>query len=282
MLVDQRRSRPGPHRVTVLGSFSATTDGHPVPMEADPGRVVAYLAVHRRPQRRAALAADLWPGVPGATDLLDEALAGAAVLLAPVTDDADDAAGDTVALAADVAVDLDEAMALVRTLAAPPHLATVPADVPAATALLAADVLPMWTETWLAVERERFRQIRLNALEEFSAALTAAGRFADAVTAARAAVRTAPSREGARRALIEAHLAQGEIAEAVAEYDEYQELLRSSVGAAPASGLDGLLPPVPAWPVLRVRRPAERVPVAAPGLRMARGQRRLVSGGAVR
>ena len=99
-------------------------------------------------------------------------------------------------------------------------------------------------------------------------------------------MRTAPSRESARRALIEAHLAQGEIAEAVAEYDEYQELLRSSVGAPATSGfeaafgLDGLLPPVPAWPVLRGRRPAERVPVAAPGLRAARGPRRLVSGGA--
>jgi len=102
-----------------------------------------------------------------------------------------------------------------------------------------------------------------------------------------AAVRTAPSRESARRALIEAHLAQGEIAEAVAEYDEYQELLRSSVGAPAtygfegAFGLEGLLPPVPAWPVLR-SRPAERVPVAAPGMRVARGPRRLISGGAVR
>ena len=81
-------------------------------------------------------------------------------------------------------------------------------------------------------------------------------------------MRTAPSRESARRALIEAHLAQGDIAEAVAEYDEYQELLRSSVGAPAAFGfegafgLDSLLPPVPAWPVLRGRRPAERVPVA--------------------
>ena len=76
-------------------------------------------------------------------------------------------------------------------------------------------------------------------------------------------MRTAPSRETARRALIEAHLAQGEIAEAVAEYDEYQELLRSSVGGPTsgfeaAFGLEGLLPPVPTWPVLR-RRPAERV-----------------------
>ena len=71
--------------------------------------------------------------------------------------------------------------------------------------------------------------------------------------------------------------------EAVAEYDEYQELLRSSVGGPTsgfegAFGLEGLLPPVPAWPVLR-RRPAERVPVAAPGLRVARHPRRLVSGG---
>ena len=74
MLVDQRRSCPGPHRVTVLGSFSATCDGHPVPLEADARRVVAYLAVHRRAQRRTALAADLWPGVPGAAALLDDAL----------------------------------------------------------------------------------------------------------------------------------------------------------------------------------------------------------------
>jgi DNA-binding SARP family transcriptional activator len=274
MLVDQRRSRPGPHRVTVLGSFSVTAHGDPVPLSADARRVVAYLAVHRRPQHRTALAADLWPGVTAA--VLDECLTDAGGLL---TEDAD----GLVALDPAATVDLDEAMTLVRALATQPgHPETVPADVATATALLAADVLPEWTEAWLAVERERFRQIRLNALEELSSALTASGRFADAVATAREAVRTAPSRETARRALIEAHLAQGELTEAVAEYDEYQELLRSSVGALPAFGLDGLLPPVPAWPVLRTRRPAERVPVAAPGLRTARGSRRLISGGAVR
>ena len=283
MLVDQRRSRPDLHRVTVLGSFTVTAHGDPVPLESDTRRVVAYLAVHRRPQRRAALAADLCPGVPAdtAAAVLDEALAGAAALITT------DGVSDTVALDPAVAVDLDEAMALVRVLAAVPgHPDTAPADAAAATALLSADVLPDWSEAWLAVERERFRQIRLNALEELSSALTAAGRFTDAVTTARVAVRTNPSREGARRALIEAHLAQGEIAEAVAEYDEYLELLRSSVGgrtsgSEAAFGLEGLLPPAPAWPVLR-RRPAERVPVAAPGLRAPRGQRRLISGGAVR
>jgi DNA-binding SARP family transcriptional activator len=248
-----------------------------VPLETDSRRVVAYLAVHRRPQRCTALAADLWPGLPvaTATALLDESLASAAPLVT-------DAADGTVALDPAVTVDLDEAMALVRALAVVPgHPDSVPADLPVANALLGMDLLPDWTEPWLPVERERFRQIRLNALEELSSALTAAGRFADAVVTARAAVHTAPSRETARRALIEAHLAQGDIAEAVAEYDEYQELLRSSVGAPSAFGLDDLLPPVPAWPVLRVRRPAERVPVAAPGLRTARATRRLVSGGSV-
>jgi tetratricopeptide (TPR) repeat protein len=282
MLVDQRRSRPGLHRVTVLGSFSVTAHGDPVPLEAEARRVVAYLAVHRRPQHRAALAADLWPGetAAAAAALLDESLAGAGALLT------DAGADGPVALDPAVEVGHDEAMTLVRALAVVPgHPDTVPADLPAAAALLSADVLPAWADAWLDVERERFRQIRLNALEELSSALIAAGRFADAVTTARVAVRTAPSRETARRALIEAHLAQGEIAEAVAEYDEYQELLRSSVGGPTsgceaAFGLEGLLPPVPAWPVLRGRRPAERVPVAGAGMRAVRGPRRLVSGGA--
>ena len=83
MLVDQRRSRPGLHRVTVLGSFSVTAHGDPVPLEAEARRVVAYLAVHRRPQHRTALAADLWPGetAAAAAALLDESLAGAGALL---------------------------------------------------------------------------------------------------------------------------------------------------------------------------------------------------------
>ena len=280
MSVDHRRSRPG-YRVTVLGSFTATAvtgsgRGDAVPLGVEARRVVAYLAVHRRPQRPAALAADLWPGEPA---LLDEVPAG---LL-------EERADGLLALDPAVEVDLDEAMALVRTLAdGAGRPEGVPADLPRARALLAADILPGDPAPWLAVERERFRQIRLNAVEELSAALSAAGRHADAVAVAEDAVRTAPSRESARRALIEAHLAQGEIAEAVAQYDEYQDLLRSSVGGPLGSGLDGafglegLLPPVPAWPVLRVRRSMQRVGMSPPVFRTARGgARRLVAGGSV-
>ena len=303
MPVDHRR----PRRVTVLGSFSATTaDGpahDPVPLGPDATRLVAYLAVHRRPQRRATLAADLWPGIPApaARALLDEAVATAAGLAVPAggshPDGADpDPAGGSLVLAGDVAVDLDAALQLVRTLTdAARGPGRVPADAAAsaaATAALAADVLPGDPAAWLAVERERFRQLRLNALEELSGLLGAAGRHAEAVAPAREAVRAAPSRESARRALVEAHLAQGDIAEAVAQYDAYSSLLRTSVGAGAGGvgggfavgpdgtfGLDGLLPPVPAWPVLRDRRPLP-AGLAPAGTRAARGPRRLVSGGA--
>jgi DNA-binding SARP family transcriptional activator len=276
MLVDQRRSRPGRHRGTVLGSFTTTAEG------VDAGKVVAYLAVHRRPERCADLAADLWPGepAPAARQLLDDALASlrSTGLLEPEL-----GPDGPVALDPAVEVELDAAMALVRRLAdAPGRPNGIPDDLPTAAALLRADILPGWPAAWLAVERERFRQIRLNALEDLSTALSAAGRHAEAVELAEEAVRTAPSRESARRALIEAHLGQGGIAEAVAQYDEYTELLRSSVGASSAFGLEGLLPPVPAWPVLRVRQPTQRVGVALPGLRAGRrGPRRLVSGGSV-
>ena len=94
-------------------------------------------------------------------------------------------------------------------------------------------------------------------------------------------MRTAPSRESARRALIEAYVAQGDLAAAVDEYDEYQELLRSSVGGPVAHGLDGLFPTTPAWPVLRARSMMPRSAVQLPGgVRAARGGRRLVAGGA--
>lgn len=272
-------SGPVTHHVTVLGSFTLTSHGAPVPLGVDARRLVAYLAVHPRPQRRDALAADLWPRIPveAAMRLLDDAVVAVAMPGLLATD-----AGGALTLGRagenDVEVDLAAAMQLVRTL---PDVSAV-AD--PELGLLAADILPGWTAAWIAVERERFRQLRLHATEERSLRLTAAGRFDEAVALARTAVRSAPSRESARRAVIEAHLAQGNIAAAVAEYDKYHELLRSSVGAAPAFALDGLLPPAPAWPVMRSRGVMPRSAVQLPGLRSVRASgttRRLVAGGSV-
>jgi tetratricopeptide (TPR) repeat protein len=269
---DQRRSRTAqalPHRITVLGAFTLTVDGSPVALSVDARRLVAYLAVHHRPQARAALAADLWPGVAAAGRLLADAVA--AVDVPGLLDDADTG---QLALTADVAVDLAEAMLLIRALP------TLAAGSPVDTSVLTADILPGWTAAWLEIERERFRQLRLYAIEERSQRLITAGRFDDAAAMAKVAVRTAPSRESARRALIEAYVAQGNLAAAVDEYDEYQELLRSSLGGPVAHGMEGFFPTTPAWPVLRARSMMPRSAVQLPGgVRTARGGRRLVAGG---
>jgi DNA-binding SARP family transcriptional activator len=268
--------RVAAHRVTVLGSFTLVSGGAAVPLGVDARRLVAYLAVHPRPQERAALAADLWPGVPAAAAQRLLAEAATAVGIPTLFSDGD--LTGPLSLAADVQVDLADALGLVRAL--PEIPATDSPDI----GLLSADILPGWTAAWIAVERERFRQLRLHALEERSLRLSAAGRHAEAVALAEMAAHAAPSRESARRALIEAHLAQGNIAAAVAEYDAYEELLRSSVGGpASSSGLDALFPPSPVWPVLRARRPMPRSAVQLPTLRAVRGAaggtRRLVSGG---
>ncbi|MEQ3549268.1 BTAD domain-containing putative transcriptional regulator [Pseudonocardia nematodicida] len=268
---DQRESHPSgapadeaAPQIRVLGAFGLRVDGHPVPLPVDSRRLVAYLAVHPRPQPSSSLAADLWPGVGPvpAARLLDEAVAGIDV---PGLLSADDRG--RLHLADDVTVDLAEALLLVRGVSAPSTLRTVREIGSPETRLLEADILPSWTAPWIAVERERFRQLRLAALEGLSGTLTAADRHDDAVAVARRAVATAPSRERSRRALVEALLAGGQVADALAEYDEFQRLLRNSVGATPDSELDRLLAPLDSgWPLgPGLHRPVQRWGVGMPG-----------------
>ncbi|MFP5021797.1 AfsR/SARP family transcriptional regulator [Pseudonocardia phyllosphaerae] len=263
----------------MLGAFGLRAGEKSIPLPVDSRRLVAYLAVHPRPQPTAALAADLWAGVgpQPAARLLDEAVRGVDVpgLLA-----ADDRG--RLHLDDGVTTDLSEALLLIRGLSAASALRTAREIGAPDTTLLTADVLPSWTSTWLAVERERFRQLRLSALEGLSATLTAADRHDDAVAVARRAVDGAPSRGRARRALVEALLAGGHVSEAVTEYDEFQSLLRNSVGATPDAELDRLLAPLDAgWPLgPGLHRPAERWGVGMPGFRAASrpAGRRLAAG----
>jgi DNA-binding SARP family transcriptional activator len=48
----------------------------------------------------------------------------------------------------------------------------------------AGDLLPDWYDEWVIYERERFRQLRLHALESAAERLVAAGRHAQAIQAA--------------------------------------------------------------------------------------------------
>ena len=101
----------------------------------------------------------------------------------------------------------------------------------------ALDLLPGWCDDWVLYERERLRQRTLHALESLSRRLAEAGRAADAVDAALLAVAAEPLRESAQRALIEAHLAEGNRAEALRTYETYRRLLRTSSTSTPSPAL---------------------------------------------
>ena len=105
----------------------------------------------------------------------------------------------------------------------------------------ALDLLPGWYDDWALMERERIRQRVLHALEALSARLAGLGRFGEAVDAALLAVSVEPLRESAQRALIKAHVAEGNLAEAHRTYVFYRDLVRRELGVEPSSDLSVLI-----------------------------------------
>ncbi|MBF0686383.1 MAG: transcriptional regulator [Cellulomonas sp.] len=106
---------------------------------------------------------------------------------------------------------------------------------------LVGDLLPDWDEDWLLFERERLRQLRMHALESLAVRLSAAGRHAEAIDAAQAAVAAEPLRESAQATLIRAHLAEGNPSEARRQYGLYRVLLADSLGRSPGEQLQQVM-----------------------------------------
>ena len=77
-------------------------------------------------------------------------------------------------LASDVAVDLREALAIAGRLSANGSDCR---DEEIDKIVQAGELLPDWYDDWIVVERERFRQARLHALEALCSGLTREGRL---------------------------------------------------------------------------------------------------------
>ena len=92
----------------------------------------------------------------------------------------------------------------------------------------------------MLLERERLRHQRLHALESLAARLRRQGRHGAAVDAALAAVAAEPLRETAQRALVAAHLAEGNVIEAIRGYRRFAALLHDELGLRPSAQLDAL------------------------------------------
>lgn len=241
--VGQRRVRvpasaSGPAlAVNVLGGFEMTHDGVLDSVPVSSQRVVAFLALQPRPLQRVYVAGVLWPD--STEEHASACLRSALWRLRRPDYRIVDATTTHLRLEPSAVVDLVIAAAGARRILSGAQSCD---ERDLDCIANAGDVLPDQYEDWALIERERFRQLRMHALEALSVALVKAGRFAGAVRAGLAAVEGEPLRESAQRALISAHLAEGNPSEALRQYRFFERLLKKELGLAPSEAIRSLLP----------------------------------------
>jgi DNA-binding SARP family transcriptional activator len=228
-------------RLELLGGFRLSHHGDPVSVSPSGQRLLAVLAICYRSRRasRVALAERLWPDSPGAraSSNLRSVLwrlprpRGRALVQSSST---------TACLSEGLEVDLWRAEQMVHDVCGHEPVSCSDSDL----ALLRLDLLPDWCEDWLDLEQESYRQKRLHALERSAGALCEEGRFTDALVAGLDAVRSEPLRESAHRRVIEVHLAEGNHAAALRQYDSYRRLLAREIGLRPSDTIRRLVAPL--------------------------------------
>lgn len=220
--------------LALLGGFELRVDGSPVTVPRSVERLLALLALEGRPHMRLHFAMRLWPDWN--EERSNANLRSALWRLRRMGHPLVLSENGRLALRDEVDVDitrlLTQANALVSRAECPPDLLD--------PRPLFQDLLPDWYDEWVLIEQERLRQVRLRALEALSLRLSEAGRFADAVEAALAAVHIEPLRESGHRALIHVHLTEGNRGEAFRQYERLRRILQEEIGVVPTFTLEDL------------------------------------------
>lgn len=213
----------------LLSGFGLTQRERRVEPPPSAQRVAAFLALQKRPVHRVYIAGNLWPDLsePHATASLRTALWRLRRCGCDIVQSRDDRLG----LRDRVRVDIQEVATLARDALHAPH---APSSYVVQGLSLAGDILPDWYEDWLVIERERFRQLRLHALEAVCERLVACGRLREALDAALAAVAAEPLRESAHRALISVYYAEGNRSDALRQYALFRDLLHDKLELEPS------------------------------------------------
>ncbi|WP_248961183.1 AfsR/SARP family transcriptional regulator [Sphaerisporangium perillae] len=218
-------------RVDLLGGFRLVAGGEQATVSGGTERLVSFAALCGQAVPRTLLAGTLWPDRPERR--AQASLRSALARLEDAGRQILDIGTTEVRLSPSAEVDIGEARALARRVL-DPCTHTAGDDLCAeAVEILSVDLLPGWYDDWVVREGEEWHQLRLHALEALADDFTEAGRFADAVAAAGVAVRAEPLRESAHAALIRAHLAEGNQAEALRDFERYERLLSVELGLRP-------------------------------------------------
>jgi DNA-binding SARP family transcriptional activator len=215
----------------LLGPFRARRGEHPASLPRSAARVLAYLAIHSAASRQQVSGA-LWPDVPQARASSD--LRTALWRLQRVADEFLLVGGETLAISEQVAVDVQQVTDwATRTVAGTGEL---PPPRGSGRALR-----PGWDEEWLEDARERIRLLTVQAFESVAERLLTAGRPAEALPYLLQVTEIDPLRESAQQLMVELHLRQRNVHEALRQYRRYERLVRRDLGIEPGVGLRSLL-----------------------------------------
>jgi DNA-binding SARP family transcriptional activator len=214
-------------QLRLLEGFELAADGVPLELQPSAQRLVAFLALQQRPVVRAHVAGTLWGhhSEERAAACLRSAVWRANNGVAVI-----DAARTHLRLHEGVHVDA-------RAAVEAAHAVLVSGEFGIASVALAGELLPGWYDDWVLVERERIRQLCLQAMERMAESLLTAGKLDLAIEAALGVVSAEPLRESAHRVLVDAYVAAGNRGEALRQYDRCCAILRSELGLLPSEAL---------------------------------------------
>lgn len=226
-----------PPSLHLVGGPCVMVDGRRVTVPEGSKKLVAFVALNGRRVTRRHAAATLWPTADPhrAAGNLRSAMwrlrtAGIEILVADKC---------WLSLCHDVVVDVEAirswAKRLVDTTYAEEDLDLRPA------VLETLCLLPGWYDDWVVAAREQLCQSLLRGIDALARSLVRAGRCGEAVEAALTSVSVDPLRESAQRALIEAHLAEGNEVEARRSFSTYEQFLDRELGVDPSTELTQLL-----------------------------------------
>jgi DNA-binding SARP family transcriptional activator len=236
-VVDEGACAPS---LALLSGFRLECDGGVCELPLSTQRLIAFLAVHNRPLQRLFVAGNLW--IDSSESRANASLRTALWRLRRIGFRVVEATRSHLALDRSISVDLHVSTEHARRLLRHDGSTTFQA---VDGSLFAGELLPDWYDDWVLIERERFRQLRLHALETLCVDLTAAGSHAEAVEVGIACVCAEPLRESAHRALIGAHISEGNVGEAVRQYRIYRGLLRDELGLAPSVAIRQMVESLP-------------------------------------
>lgn len=223
--------------VQVLGGFSVSGRRGPITLPESTWRLIVLLALAQQPLRRSRIAGMLWGDKD--EEHAQASLRSTLWRVNQVAVGLVKADGNYLQLSMSVEVDLAELQRLST------QLDTDDAVDPGAVdpRLCCADLLPDWYDGFVDDQRELIRQLRLRTLETLARRLCEQNNWSTALRVALIAVSQAPLRETAHQIILEIHIAEGNVSEALRHYMLLKNTLWQELGIQPCARLRSTIAP---------------------------------------